>query len=227
MPRPRRIRVPASVAAPAAAWGSPSCRSRGSSATTSAPVRVHAQPGGHGIGPSPHCAGRCDRLAGRCRAVPQAVGRRCRAWDAAWNRTSWVGCPSVNRRRAAGKSTRQARGLGTRRDAAIHRCACSGSFRLHRNCLLTSCPSGGTAGARRGGAVRTRQSVFGLADWHRDGTLAEYLAIEARNLAPLPGDVDFTVAASLPISGLTAWQGLFQHGHLQLAPILALPHALR
>jgi NADPH:quinone reductase-like Zn-dependent oxidoreductase len=59
------------------------------------------------------------------------------------------------------------------------------------------------------------QRVFGLGDWHRDGTLAEYGAIEARNLAPLPGDVDFTVGASLPISGLTAWQGLFQHGRLQ------------
>src|SRR3954453_9292356 len=34
------------------------------------------------------------------------------------------------------------------------------------------------------------QRVFGLADWHRDGTLAESVAIEARNLAPLPGDVD-------------------------------------
>jgi NADPH:quinone reductase-like Zn-dependent oxidoreductase len=59
------------------------------------------------------------------------------------------------------------------------------------------------------------QRVFGLTDWTRDGTLAEYAAVEARNLAPLPGDVDFTVGASLPISGLTAWQGLFQHGHLQ------------
>ena len=57
--------------------------------------------------------------------------------------------------------------------------------------------------------------VFGLADWYRDGTLSEYVAIEARNLAPLPGDVDFTVGASLPISGLTAWQGLFQHGRLR------------
>ena len=57
--------------------------------------------------------------------------------------------------------------------------------------------------------------VFGLADWHRDGTLAEYVAIEARNVAPLPGDVDFTVGASLPISGLTAWQGLFEHGHVR------------
>ena len=59
------------------------------------------------------------------------------------------------------------------------------------------------------------QRVFGLADWHRDGTLAEYVAVEARNLAPLPGDVDYTVGASLPISGLTAWQGLFQHGRLR------------
>jgi NADPH:quinone reductase-like Zn-dependent oxidoreductase len=59
------------------------------------------------------------------------------------------------------------------------------------------------------------QRVFGLTDWYRDGTLAEYVALESRNLAPLPGDVDFTVGASLPISGLTAWQGLFQHGRLQ------------
>jgi NADPH:quinone reductase-like Zn-dependent oxidoreductase len=59
------------------------------------------------------------------------------------------------------------------------------------------------------------QRVFGLADWHRDGALAEFVAMEARNLAPLPGDVDFTVAASLPISGLTAWQGLFDHGRLR------------
>ncbi|MFF2431729.1 NADP-dependent oxidoreductase [Streptomyces mirabilis] len=59
------------------------------------------------------------------------------------------------------------------------------------------------------------QRVFGLADWTRDGTLAQYVAIEARNLAPLPGDVDFTVGASLPISGLTAWQGLFVHGRFQ------------
>jgi NADPH:quinone reductase-like Zn-dependent oxidoreductase len=59
------------------------------------------------------------------------------------------------------------------------------------------------------------QRVFGLTDSYRGGTLAEYVAIEARNLAPLPGDVDFTVGASLPISGLTAWQGLFDHGRLR------------
>src|SRR6266567_2146195 len=44
------------------------------------------------------------------------------------------------------------------------------------------------------------QRVFGLTDWYRDGTLAEYVAVEARNLTPMPG--------------LTAWQGLFEHGRL-------------
>lgn len=59
------------------------------------------------------------------------------------------------------------------------------------------------------------QRVFGLTDWTRDGSLAESVAVEARNLAPLPADIDFTIGASLPISGLTAWQALFQHGRLQ------------
>ncbi|MFI6340849.1 NADP-dependent oxidoreductase [Streptomyces sp. NPDC050535] len=58
------------------------------------------------------------------------------------------------------------------------------------------------------------QRVFGLTDWARNGSLAEYVAVEARNLAPLPADVDHTVAAALPVSGLTAWQGLFDHARL-------------
>ena len=79
----------------------------------------------------------------------------------------------------------------------------------HELAGVVSAPGYGTTGLSVG------QRVFGLTDWHRDGTLAEYATVEARNLAPLPGDVDFTVGASLPISGLTAWQGLFQLGHLQ------------
>jgi NADPH:quinone reductase-like Zn-dependent oxidoreductase len=59
------------------------------------------------------------------------------------------------------------------------------------------------------------QRVFGLTDWYRDGTLADYIAVEARNLALLPDDVDDEVGASLPISGLTAWQGLLVHGRLK------------
>jgi NADPH:quinone reductase-like Zn-dependent oxidoreductase len=59
------------------------------------------------------------------------------------------------------------------------------------------------------------QRVFGFADWARDGSLAEYTAVEARNLAPLPADIDHVTAAALPISGLTAWQALFDHAQLQ------------
>jgi NADPH:quinone reductase-like Zn-dependent oxidoreductase len=59
------------------------------------------------------------------------------------------------------------------------------------------------------------QRVFGLADWTRNGALAEYVAIEARNLAPLPAGVDHAAAAGAVISGLTAWQALFDHGHLR------------
>jgi len=58
------------------------------------------------------------------------------------------------------------------------------------------------------------QRVFGLTDWARNGSLAEYTAVEARNLAPLAAGIDHTVAAALPISGLTAWQSLFDHAHL-------------
>src|ERR1700752_1017963 len=59
------------------------------------------------------------------------------------------------------------------------------------------------------------QKVFGVTDWCRDGTLAEFVAVEARNLAPLSAGIYPIVAAALPISGLTAWQGLFTHGQLE------------
>src|SRR6266850_1250859 len=48
------------------------------------------------------------------------------------------------------------------------------------------------------------QRVFGLTDWYRDGTLAEYVAVEARNLTPLPGDVDFTVGAALVVGSMAS-----------------------
>ncbi|NEB80671.1 NADP-dependent oxidoreductase [Streptomyces sp. SID14478] len=58
------------------------------------------------------------------------------------------------------------------------------------------------------------QRVFGLTDWARNGSLAQYTAVEARNLAPLAADIDHVTAAALPISGLTAWQALFDHARL-------------
>jgi NADPH:quinone reductase-like Zn-dependent oxidoreductase len=57
--------------------------------------------------------------------------------------------------------------------------------------------------------------VFGLTDWYRDGAAAGYMAVEARNLAAKPSSVDHLQAAAVPLAGLTAWQALFDHGHLQ------------
>ena len=59
------------------------------------------------------------------------------------------------------------------------------------------------------------QRVFGLTDSARGGTLAEYVAIEARNLAPLPASIDHIRGAALPMPGLTAWQALFDHAKLR------------
>ncbi len=56
--------------------------------------------------------------------------------------------------------------------------------------------------------------VFGLADQLRDGAAAEYVAVEARNVALKPRTVDHVHAAAVPRAGLTAWQGLFDHGQL-------------
>ena len=66
----------------------------------------------------------------------------------------------------------------------------------------------GTTGAAIGDAV------YGLTDWYRDGAAAEYVAVEARNLAPKPATLSHHEAAAIPMAGLTAVQALFDHGRL-------------
>ena len=66
----------------------------------------------------------------------------------------------------------------------------------------------GTAGFAVG------DEVFGLTDQFRDGAAAEYVAVEARNVARKPQTVDHVHAAAVPRAGLTAWQALFDHGKL-------------
>jgi NADPH:quinone reductase-like Zn-dependent oxidoreductase len=67
----------------------------------------------------------------------------------------------------------------------------------------------GTAG------VSVGDEVYGLIDGYRDGWAAEYVTIEARSLAPKPTTTDFIEAAAIPQAGLTSWQALFDHGHLE------------
>lgn len=67
----------------------------------------------------------------------------------------------------------------------------------------------GTSGLAAG------DEVFGLTDWYRDGALAEYVAVEARNLARKPASIPAAEAAAVPMAALTAWQALFTHGGLR------------
>jgi NADPH:quinone reductase-like Zn-dependent oxidoreductase len=57
--------------------------------------------------------------------------------------------------------------------------------------------------------------VYGLTDWYRDGAAAEYVAVEARNLALRPASISGPEAAAVSMPGLTAWQALFVHGGLR------------
>ena len=56
--------------------------------------------------------------------------------------------------------------------------------------------------------------VYGLTDWYRDGTAAEYVAVEARNLAQKPASLDHTATAAIPMAALTATQALFDIARL-------------
>jgi len=56
--------------------------------------------------------------------------------------------------------------------------------------------------------------VFSITDWYRDGTLAEYVAVEARDLAPRPASLPGPEATAVPMAGLTAWEALFTLGSL-------------
>jgi NADPH:quinone reductase-like Zn-dependent oxidoreductase len=57
--------------------------------------------------------------------------------------------------------------------------------------------------------------VYGLIDFRRDGADAEYVAVHAAGLAPKPATLTHEQAAAVPLSALTAWQALFDHGDLQ------------
>ncbi|TWW12405.1 NADPH:quinone reductase [Dellaglioa algida] len=57
--------------------------------------------------------------------------------------------------------------------------------------------------------------VFARPATTRFGTYAEFTAVDASLLAPKPENISFEEAAAVPLAGLTAWQALFDHGHLQ------------
>src|ERR1041384_4550642 len=69
-----------------------------------------------------------------------------------------------------------------------------------------------------GGAVtgyKVGEAVFGMNDWFSNGAQAEFCTAPASAVAPLPASLDWSKAATVPISALTAWQGLFTRCQLK------------
>jgi NADPH:quinone reductase-like Zn-dependent oxidoreductase len=64
-------------------------------------------------------------------------------------------------------------------------------------------------------AVKIGDEVYGLTDFWRDGAAAEFVAVRAADLAPKPSSLDHLQSAAVPLSALTAWQGLFDQAGLQ------------
>jgi NADPH:quinone reductase-like Zn-dependent oxidoreductase len=62
---------------------------------------------------------------------------------------------------------------------------------------------------------RVGQEIYGMNDWFAEGALAEYCVANPSGIAPKPAKLTHTEAASVPISALTAWQGLFDRAHLK------------
>src|SRR5437763_3245700 len=59
------------------------------------------------------------------------------------------------------------------------------------------------------------EAVYALAGFDRDGAAADYALVPAAVLAPKPLTLGHTESAALPLAGLSAWQGLFDHGRLE------------
>lgn len=59
--------------------------------------------------------------------------------------------------------------------------------------------------------VSEGDEVYGLLNFWRNGAAAEYVAAKASDLAPKPKSIDHVHSSALPLSGLTAWQALFDH----------------
>jgi NADPH:quinone reductase-like Zn-dependent oxidoreductase len=65
-----------------------------------------------------------------------------------------------------------------------------------------------------GSGLSEGDAVYGLLDFWRDGAAAEYVAARALDMALKPEFLDFVQSAAIPLSGLTAWQALFEHAQL-------------
>jgi NADPH:quinone reductase-like Zn-dependent oxidoreductase len=66
----------------------------------------------------------------------------------------------------------------------------------------------------RAHTLRKGDAIYAMLGRDRGGN-AEYVAVKATEGAAKPETLDHTYAAAVPLAGLTAWQGLFDHGGLR------------
>jgi NADPH:quinone reductase-like Zn-dependent oxidoreductase len=62
--------------------------------------------------------------------------------------------------------------------------------------------------------VRVGEPVYALSAFDRDGAAADYVVVSRNFIAPKPESINYIQSATIPLAALTAWQGLFEHGHL-------------
>jgi NADPH:quinone reductase-like Zn-dependent oxidoreductase len=63
--------------------------------------------------------------------------------------------------------------------------------------------------------VEEDEEVFALTPFDRDGVAADYAVVPASVLAAKPRTLTHVESAALTLTGLSAWQGLFDHGGLR------------
>ena len=63
-------------------------------------------------------------------------------------------------------------------------------------------------------AFRQGEAIYGMLGSIDRGSYAEYVVVKLNEASPKPARLSHIEAAAVPLAALTAWQGLFDHGHL-------------
>lgn len=80
--------------------------------------------------------------------------------------------------------------------------------------IVLGCEIAGTVESSNDASFAAGDEVYGYLGAHSGG-YAEFVAAPATEFVRRPAKVDADTAASVPVAGMTAWQGIFDHGKLE------------
>jgi NADPH:quinone reductase-like Zn-dependent oxidoreductase len=66
----------------------------------------------------------------------------------------------------------------------------------------------------------SRSMLTGTHGWQADGVLADYIALDTKEVAPIPAGWTYEQAATLPTAGLTAWNAITRHGGVRKGDVV-------